>query len=201
MRKEILSSLLVAGLATSLQAGGDIGGITTFENEVPPVAVEVKEPIKPETKKVVETKKVEEKKSESNFYVVAKGLQITGDGADSGMGGGLDLGYKINDALAVELGGAYAKNTIDGDADKTSYKNGALSLVYTLHATDSLGIFAKAGYMMEQVHDEDESGIAYGGGITYDVSDAAAIVAEYQGSNIDDSTRGDAISLGLKYNF
>ena len=202
MKTKVISSLLVVSLATGLQAGGDIGGVVSIENEAPPV--EVKAPVKIEPKKVVVVapKKVEEKVVEaSKFYVVGKGIYITGDNADSGMGGGLDLGYKFTDSLAVEVGGAYTKNTIDGTTDKSSYKNGAISLVYTLQATDSLGIFAKAGYMMEQVHDEDDSGISYGGGITYGVSDTASIVAEYQGSNIDDSTRGDAISLGLMYSF
>lgn len=198
MRKKIILSLAVASMITGLQAGGDIGGVVSIENEVVPAEVTVA--VKAEPKKAEKAPAVEEKSGHSDFYVVAKGLYITGDDADAGYGAGLDVGYRLTENLAVELGGTYAKNTIDGDADKTSYKTGAVSLVYTVHATDDLGIFAKAGYMMEQVHDEDESGIAYGGGVEYKMGDTTALVAEYETSNID-GTRGDAVSLGLMYNF
>jgi len=213
MKKRIVSSLLVAGLLTGLQAGGDIGGVVSIENEVAPVEV-VQAPVKVEVPKkvVVEApvKKVEEKKGPSDFYVVAKGLYITGENADPGMGAGLDLGYRLTDSLAVELGGTFSKNELDISKKEASYKTGSLSLVYNIKATDSIGVFAKAGYMLEQVkanglnnYDETESGALFGLGAEYAMSDAMAIVAEYDMSTIDkdDSSRGDAVSLGLKYNF
>lgn len=49
-------------------------------------------------------------------------------------------------------------------------------------------------------HSVTESGLAYGGGLEYELSHNTALVTEYETSNID-STRGDAISLGLMYNF
>jgi opacity protein-like surface antigen len=207
MRKEVIASLLVASLATGLQAGGDIGGVVSIENEAPPV--EVKAPKKVVEPKKVVTPKVEEKSSPSDFYVVAKGVYIMGDDADSGMGGGLDLGYNITDSVAIELGGAFTKNELDVSKNEASYKDIGLSLKYTLHATDSLGLFAKAGYMMEQVkvnamnYDENEAGAILGAGVEYKMSDAMALVGEYQMSTIDDddTARGDAVSLGLKYNF
>jgi opacity protein-like surface antigen len=210
MRKEIISSLLVASLATSLQAGGDIGGVVSIENEVAPVEVKVPVKIEPKKEVIEAPKKVEVKKSEpSKFYVVAKGAYITGDDADSGMGAGIDLGYNFTDSLAVELGGTFTKNELDGSKNEASYKDIDLSLVYTYHATDSLGVFAKAGYMMEQVkvnasnYDENEAGAVFGAGVEYKLSDAPALVLEYERSTIDseDTARGDLISLGLKYNF
>ncbi|SFV64283.1 hypothetical protein MNB_SV-12-819 [hydrothermal vent metagenome] len=203
MKKEILASLLVASLATSLQAGGDIGGVVSIENEVAPVEVVVptKEPVKVAPKKVVEPKV--EKKSNSNFYIVGKGLYTTGDtGLDAGYGAGLDLGYKLNDSLAVELGASFAKNEIEATGDDLETTTANLSLVYTVKATDSIGVFGKAGYMVEKVKDgDDDSGVAYGAGVKYNMSDATALVAEYQGSTIDDDPRGGTVSLGLMYNF
>ena len=210
MKKEVISSLIVTGLVTSLNAGGDLGGVVSFENEIAPVEVVVpqKEPVKvveivkvkvePKAEPKVEPK-VEEKKSSGNFYVVAKGLSVLGDEADSGYGAGLDLGYKFGNGLAVELSGTASKNDLDIGGDD-SYKTGALNLVYTIPVSDSIGIFAKGGYMIEDRDNDDDKGFAYGGGLSYNMSDATAVVAEYQTSNID-STRGDGVSLGLMYNF
>jgi len=210
MKKRIVLSLLVAGLVTGLQAGGDIGGVVSIENEVAPVevTVPVKEVEAPKKVVVEAPKKVVEKKSPSKFYMVAKGVYITGEDADSGMGGGLDLGYNLTDSLAVELGGTVTKNDLD-NGDEGTYNTGSLSLVYTYHATDKVGLFAKAGYTMEQVkyddadYDETESGAVFGAGLEYGMSESTALVAEYEMSTIDkdDSSRGDAVSLGLKYNF
>lgn len=217
MRKMVISSLVVATFATGVQAGGDILPVS-MENEtvevltepivVPPVAEPVVIPPKVEVKAIPKVTKVEEK-HESAFYVVGKGLYISGEennniDGDSGKGFGLDLGYRINKNLAVELDGSYSKNEEKGTGYDMSYKTAALSLVYTLHATDAVGIFAKAGYMNEKsaMHGdtESESGLAYGGGLEYALSHNTALVAEYETSNID-STRGNAISLGLMYNF
>ena len=205
MRKVVISSLVVATMVTGLQAGGDILPVS-MENETVEVAVE---PIV--TPPAVEPKIIPavEEKSNSGFYLVGLGLYITGEennniDADSGKGVGLDLGYRFNNNLAVELGGTYSKNEEKVSSSDISYKTAALSLVYTLHATEGLGIFAKAGYMKEKAsmhgESESESGLAYGGGLEYELSHNTALVAEYETSNID-STRGNAISLGLMYNF
>jgi opacity protein-like surface antigen len=215
MKKEIVSSLVVATLVTSLQAGGDIGGVVSFQNPDAGVKVEeVKKEIKVEPK--VEEPKVEpkvEEKSDKGFYAVVKGLSVMGDSvdtldADSGFGVGLDLGYRFGNGLAAEADFSFAKSDLNKPTtNEASYKTAALSLVYTLPVTDKVGIFAKAGYMQEQTKvkaldvDETESGLVYGGGLEYKINDTYGVVAEYEGSAIDDSIRGDAISLGIMYNF
>ena len=246
MKKNILMSLAVCGLVTSLQAGGDIGGVVSFENPdanivmpteeyIPapapvyvapapvyvapapapvyvapapaPVIAPVIVPVPPKPKAVI--KKPEPK--DSKFYTVIKGISIMGDDhgcncADSGYGAGIDLGYELGNGFATELGLTFAKNDLNNKNAEASYKTGALSLVYTYPLTDALGVFAKAGYMMEQEKinalsiDNSESGLAYGGGLEYSMGDNYALIGEYQTSTID-SLRGDAASLGLKYNF
>jgi hypothetical protein len=238
MKKEILKSLIVSGLVTGLQAGGDIGGVVSFENPdvnivipepdyVPvmsepvviqapapaPVVVPVQAPApivvvpapapkpKPVVKKVVP-------KGPSNFYTVLKGISIMGDTyncncTDSGYGAGLDLGYKLGNGFATELGLSYAKNDLNNVSGDVSHKTGSLSLVYTYPLTDVLGLFGKVGYMIEEsslTDSDNESGLVYGGGLEYGLGGNYAILGEYQATTID-SLRGDAASLGLKYNF
>jgi len=238
MKKEILMSLVVCGLVTGLQAGGDIGGVVSFENPdanivipepapevyVPVVAEPIPAPapapvvvpapapapvVVPPKPKPVVVKKPEPK--DSKFYTVLKGTSIMGDDykcncTDSGYGAGLDLGYELGHGFAAELGLGYSKNDLKNKDAEASYKTGALSLVYRYPLTKAFAIFAKAGYMIEQEKvnaldiDNSESGLAYGGGLEYGLGKNYAVVGEYETSTID-SLRGDAVSLGLKYNF
>jgi opacity protein-like surface antigen len=234
MKKEILKSLIVCGLVTGLQAGGDIGGVVSFENPdanivipesnyVPVMAepVVVPAPVavvpvvvapapvvpapapkpKPVVKKAVP-------KGPSNFYTVLKGISTMGDTyncncTDSGYGAGIDLGYKLGNGFATELGLSYATNDLNNVSGDVSHKTGALSLVYTYPLTDVLGLFGKVGYMIENsslAGSDNESGMVYGGGLEYGLGGNYAILGEYQATTID-SLRGDAASLGLKYNF
>ncbi len=243
MKKEILKSLIVCGLVTGLQAGGDIGGVVSFENPdanivipepeyipvmaepvfvpapvlapvvVPapapePVVVPAPAPVvvpAPKPKPVV---KKAEPKGPSNFYTVLKGISIMGDTyncncTDSGYGAGIDLGYKLGSGFATELGLSYAKNDLNNVSGDVSHKTGALSLVYTYPLTDALGLFGKVGYMIEKsslTGSDNESGMVYGGGLEYGLGGNYAILGEYEATTID-SLRGDAASLGLKYNF
>jgi len=249
MKKEILTSLIVCGFITSLQAGGDIGGVVSFENPdtnivmpepeyiptqeyIPaPVVVEAPAPapapivvapapapmpvveapaptpvIVQAPKKTVVVEKPAPK--DSKFYTVLKGISTMGDTndckcTDSGYGVGIDLGYELGHGFATELGLSYAKNDFKNSDGDVSHKTGSLSLVYNYPITDTFGVFAKAGYMIEKSSlngSSNESGLAYGGGLEYNIGEKYAIVGEYEASTID-SLRGEAVSLGLKYNF
>ncbi len=216
MKREIVSTLLVATLATSLQAGGDIGGVVDFTNPDPVITIpEVKQEVVKEEVAKAEPKAMPkaEEKSDKGFYAVVKGMTVMGDSAgaldaDAGFGAGLDLGYRFGNGLAAEVDLSFAKSDLNNAAaNEASYKTAALSLVYTFPVTETIGLFAKAGYMQEQTKvnaldvDETESGLVYGGGLEYKINDTYGVVAEYEGSSIDDSIRGDAVSLGLMYNF
>jgi hypothetical protein len=224
MKKEIISILLVGGMVTGLNAGGDLGGVIPVQLEnvdvpieevvipvipevilpevvVPPEVIveEVKPEVKEEPKVVV--------KPSANYYVVLKGLSIAGDtlglnDADRGYGAGLDLGYKFANGFAVELGTTYAKNQLNNTAGTdVSYKTGAIDLVYDFDLSEKLDLFAKGGYLYEKPSIGDsEKGLVYGAGLAYKISDNKSIVGEYEISTLD-SLRGDAISLGLMINF
>ena len=219
MKKKIISTLLVSGLTTGLQAGGDIGGAVSFENsDLTDANNESSVQVVVEPKKIVEEVKKEVKavedapKKAKNFYMVAKGIYAMGDevnklDADSGYGAGIDLGYRFSNGLATELGFTFSKNTLNNPAEnEISSKTAALSLVYTYDVAKAIGVFAKVGYMYEQQKinslniDDDDSGVSYGAGVEYKINDDYGVVAEYQGSTID-SLRGDTASLGFMYNF
>jgi len=217
MRKSIVSTLLVGGMLTSLSAGGDLGEVVPFELEsdmnvvVEPVVVPV---IKEEPKVIAPVIKevVHKKKHHSDYYMVLIGLSIAGEELDShetdrGLGLGIDLGYRLGGGFATELGVSYAKNKLNNIAeDHASYKTAALSLVYDLELTESLALFAKGGYMYEKEKvsalniDASEKGAVYGGGLSYKINDSVNFIGEYESSSID-SLRGDAIGVGLMFNF
>lgn len=164
----------------------------------------------PKVAESVVPKKSEPKTENSNYYVVLKGLSIAGEklgalDADQGLGLGLDLGYRLGNGFSTELDVAYAKNDLTtGSKNEVSYKTAGVNLVYDFDLTKAFGLFAKAGYMYEKANvsgDKDsDTGLVYGAGLAYKLSQNRSIVGEYEASEID-SLRGDSISLGLMMNF
>ncbi|HHD78897.1 MAG TPA: hypothetical protein ENK98_04580 [Epsilonproteobacteria bacterium] len=139
MKQTLLAVTLATQLLTQLHAGGHIE------------PVEVTEP------EVLET---EAETTESKFYVVAKGMMVLGDtvdeensilDGDKDYGFGIDVGYRLGNGFAVEYDFSYATNTVTETAGgevrdaSAKYYTSALDLVYTLEATENIGIFGKVG--------------------------------------------------------
>lgn len=199
MKKALLAVALSAQLTTQLFAGGDIA----------PVEVQVPEVMEHET--------------ESKFYVIAKALMILGgkvnhgpdvvlDG-DQDYGYGIDIGYRLGNGFALEYDFSYARNTVseieDGDVleeARATYYTHALDLVYTYELTETVGVFAKAGYEyeIEDIEDydidTDDNGFNFGVGAEVAVNDKYKVVVEYEHSTIE-GPRGDSIFAGIMYNF
>jgi opacity protein-like surface antigen len=185
-------------LSTQLFAGGDIA------------------PVEPQIPEIMEHE------AESKFYVVAKALTILGDKVNHGdvvidgdrdYGFGIDLGYRLGNGFALEYDFAYASNTVseieDGDVvneSKAKYYTHALDLVYTYELTETVGVFAKAGYEyeIEEIKefdiDADDDGFNYGVGVEVAMNEKYKFVAEYEHSTIE-GPRGDSIFAGIMYNF
>ncbi len=206
MNNKILTVLAIFGLSTQLFAGGAIAPIETSE------VIEV-----------AHTEEVSHDAHGSDFYIIVKGLSILGDtvahghdtlDGDPGYGFGIDLGYRIGNGFAVEYDFSHATNTVtetddhglhphEGDATYTTH---AIHLVYTMHVTDTFGVFVKGGYEseteeIEEFHiDKDSDGFAYAVGIEYAMNDHYTLMAEYEGSDIE-GPRGDAVFVGVMYNF
>ncbi|MGC9351521.1 MAG: porin family protein [Sulfurovum sp.] len=199
MKKFALMTSFASLMALQLHAGGDIV------------------PVEP----AVEIPEIHEH-AESDYYVIVKGLRIAGDkvehgeatlDGDAGYGFGIDLGHRLGHGFAVEYDFSYATNTVtelhDGhvieEADATYYTH-ALDLVYTHELTETLGIFAKAGYEyeieeIEDYHiDADDNGFNYGVGVEVTMDHTYKLVAEYEHSTIE-GPRGNSLFVGVMYNF
>jgi len=164
------------------------------------------------------------------FYVVTKALLTTSDTikegnnveieGKSGGGMGIDIGYTLPNHFAVEFDTSYSRNdmlekrtVIEGTQEKLEVENArgkywtyALDVIYALPLTDTIGIMGKLGYEFEHetinqlnvnAHD---SGMVYGAGIEYYLSEHYEALVEYEGSVID-SPRGSSVYAGLKYIF
>jgi len=164
------------------------------------------------------------------FYVVTKALltvsetireanNVEVEGRRGG-GMGIDIGYTLPHHFAVEFDTSYDRNdvrekrtVIEGAEEKLEVVNAkgkywtyAFDITYTVPVTDTIGIMGKLGYEFEHetinqlnvnAHD---SGMVYGAGIEYHLSDHYEALVEYEGSAID-SPRGSSIYAGLKYIF
>ena len=164
------------------------------------------------------------------FYLVTKALLTTaetiheGHGVEiegkRGRGLGIDVGYTLPHNFAIEFDTSYSINSlyekhtvIEGVEEKIEVKDArghywtyAFDVTYTLPLTDNIGIMGKLGYEFEHeaidkfninAHD---SGIVYGAGIEYHLSEHYEALIEYEGSTID-SPRGSSFYAGVKYIF
>lgn len=199
MKKFVLGTLLTPLLTLQLHAGGDIAPVEP-SLDIPEVHGH----------------------THSDYYVIVKGLRISGDNVDhegvslegdSGYGFGLDFGYRLGHGFALEYDFSYAENSVsevvDGHIHEVAdakYYTHALDLVYTYELTETLGLFAKAGYEyeIEEVEDydidTDDNGFNYGIGVEIAVDDTYKLIAEYEHSTIE-GPRGSSLFAGIMYNF
>ena len=158
----------------------------------------------------------EHEKEASNFYVVGKALYILGDDVqheeahlegDSDIGFGIDFGYRVAYGFSVEYDFSYSTNTVTEEefSADAEYMTHALDLVYTYHATEELGVFAKVGYEYEKEKitdyeiDSSDHGTVFGAGVEYELTHQYSLVGEYEHSTID-GPRGDSIYFGVMLN-
>lgn len=198
MKKIVLMTSFASLMALQLHAGGDLVPQEPVVEAVEEVEVEAHE------------------SAESDYYVVIKGLRITGDTADhegvildgdSGYGFGIDLGYRLGNGFAVEYDFSYATNTVTEveEADAKYYSH-ALDLVYTYELTETVGLFAKAGYEyeIEKIKDfgidANDDGFNFGIGTEIAMGENYKFVAEYEHSTIE-GPKGNAIFAGIMINF
>lgn len=199
MKKAFLAAAVSAQLTTQLFAGGDIAPVEVHTPEV-----------------------VAHHETESKFYVIVKALMIMGDSVTHGeavldgdrdYGYGIDLGYRLGNGFALEYDFSYATNTVSEvegghvleEAEGTYYTH-ALDLVYTYELTETLGVFAKAGYEyeIEEIEeygiDSNDDGYNFGLGVEVALNHKYKLIAEYEHSTIE-GPRGDSIFAGVMYNF
>lgn len=198
MKKTLLATLLATQLLTQLHAGGDIEPVEVTEPEVS-----------------------ETEAAESKFYVVAKGMMVLGDTVDEeksvldgdrDYGYGIDLGYRLGNGFALEYDFSYASNTVtetrgeEIEEGTGKYYTSALDLVYTVEATENIGIFGKVGYEYEwekiDAYDIDNRNhdFVFGVGTEIAMNEDYKFVAEYEHSLVE-GPHGDSVFAGVMFNF
>jgi opacity protein-like surface antigen len=174
------------------------------------------------TIQAAELEQNEMKEKESNFYVAAKAIVTLGDSideeevtleGDTGIGIGIDLGYKLGYGFSVEVDGTYVSNNVtetqeNGDSETftASYITSSIDIAYKYPITHEVGVVLKTGYEyeIEKINDLDidntETGFVFAGAVEYEVSEHGAILAEYEVTTID-GPRGNSVFLGMLYSF
>ena len=160
--------------------------------------------------------------AKSGFYVAVKAIATLGDSikeedstleGDTGVGLGIDLGYKLAYGFAVEVDATYVGNTVTetlstGESEEfsASYITSSLDIAYKYPVTHTIGFVAKCGYEyeIEKIDgldiDNTETGFVFAGAVEYEVSEDMAVLAEYEHTTID-GPRGDSVFAGVVYSF
>ena len=159
---------------------------------------------------------------QSNFYVAVKAIATLGDSikeehatlkGDTGVGIGIDLGYKLDYGFSVEIDGTYVTNTVtetlhNGDHEefKASYITTSLDIAYKYPITHTIGLVVKGGYEyeIEKINgldiDHSENGFVFAGAVEYELTEHMAVLAEYEHTTIE-GPRGDSVFAGVVYSF
>jgi opacity protein-like surface antigen len=160
--------------------------------------------------------------TKSGFYVAVKAITTLGDSikeegatleGDTGVGIGIDLGYKLAYGFSVEVDGTYVDNTvtetsIEGESEEFNayYITSSLDIAYKYPLTHTIGLVAKCGYEyeIERINDlgidNSETGFVFAGAVEYEVSEHMALLGEYEYTTID-GPRGNSIFAGVVYSF
>jgi len=198
MKKTLLMTAIAAQLATQLNAGGHIDPL-----------------------KVDEAEALEMTSGEADFYFVAKTMMVLGDNVNEeettlkgnrGYGYGFDIGYRLGKGFAVEYDFSYVTNTVakstEEETQTTSakYYTSSLDVVYTVEASENVGLFAKVGYEYEwekiKTYNNDEMShdFVFGAGTEIAINENYKLIAEYEHSFVE-GPHGDSVFAGLMFNF
>ena len=206
MKKTTLSIVALIALSSQSYAGGDILPVQEYEAETIVVevepAVKVVEPVVKEVKPEVVTPLVEE--DNSNWYVGAglvAGRTQNIDCEDITYGVMAKAGYDFNEYVGVEARGLMTNWEYEGS--KIQHVGAFVKPQYPL--SEDMNLYGLVGYgktTTSHVQNVDETGLAYGAGAEYALSDDMNIFVDYE-RLIDKSNLPDleALSLGVSFDF
>ena len=221
------SIIAIAALSSMSFAGGDIGGVTTFETgDVVAAEVEAVEPEpqvvqQPEPQKVVETPKKEEPKpvekpSVSPFYMggaltnmgtrTDDRVNLLGEEDNQDRQFGLTgvVGYDFMDYLGAELRAAMG---VSGEKDDKMKQVGVYLKPQYPIADTGIDIYGLLGYAWANMSDSGKmtgmnNGFSYGAGLDYGVTENISVFTDVVNYLKDDDTNSQwGANLGIKYNF
>jgi opacity protein-like surface antigen len=202
------SIIAITALSTMSFAGGDIGGITTFENEDLNAAQQV----------VVEEPKVEVPAVVAPVVAEALGLYVGGaitdiavNSADRANLFGDEVGQERQVGLTGIIGydfmnylGAELRGTVGVAKDNgTKFKQIGAYLKPNYDITDEINIYALLGASRANMNPNGtETGFSYGAGLDYGISDNVSVFTDavnYMKKSDTNSQWG--LNLGAKYQF
>ena len=185
------SLVAIAALSTLSFAGGDINPVTVFEQE--PVVVPVEPVVVPKPAPAPIPAPVVVAPAAKDFYVAlgATRLRFAVDAGD--FGGLVDesahgyetaltarLGYDFMNYLGAELRGTAQVSKADDGEPK--YKQYGAYLKPNIDVTDALNLYGLVGVSKANLATQDlnkkETGLSYGLGVDYGISDSFSVFAD-----------------------
>ena len=217
MKRITISLVLLATLSSQSFAGGDIPSVTEYETvdiinseEIVVESPEILEPIlkeviAPVIKKVEkEKKKVVSKERSLNWHIGAgltMGRVSDAHCEDITYGVVGKVGYDFNEYVGVEARGVRTNWEYEG----AKIKHVAVFLKPQYPVSEDVNLYGLVGYGKTTTSHKkrvDETGLAYGAGIDYALSENMSMFVDYERllekSNVPDL---DAVSLGVSFNF
>jgi len=209
MKKTTLSIVALIALSSQSYAGGDILPVQEYEAETIVVevepAVKVVEPVVKEVKpEVVAPLAAALVEDNSNWYVGAglvAGRTKNIDCEDITYGLMAKVGYDFNEYVGVEARGLVTNWEYEGS--KIKHVGAFVKPQYPL--SEDINLYGLVGYgktTTSHVQNVDETGLAYGAGAEYALSDDMNMFVDYE-RLIDKSNLPDleALSLGVSFDF
>jgi OOP family OmpA-OmpF porin len=209
MKKTTLSIVALIALSSQSYAGGDILPVQEYEAETIVVevepAVKVVEPVVKEVKpEVVAPLAAALVEDNSNWYVGAglvAGRTKNIDCEDITYGLMAKVGYDFNEYVGVEARGLVTNWEYEGS--KIKHVGAFVKPQYPL--SEDINLYGLVGYAKtttSHVQNIDETGLAYGAGVEYALSDDMNMFVDYE-RLIDKSNLPDleALSLGVSFDF
>jgi len=199
-----ISTIAVMAFATQSYAGGELLPVTEFEvNDVQEAikAVEVvKVPMAPKKAPVV----VPVVKEKQPWYVGAglvAGRAKASDCEDITYGFMAKIGYDFSEYVGVEARGL--KTNWDYEGGKLKHLGAFVKPQYPI--SDDLNLYALVGYANTSMGDKrifSDTGLAYGAGVDYALSENFGLFVDYERLLHDAGVYDlDALALGVSYNF
>ena len=208
MKKITISLIAVIALSSQSYAGGDISPVTAYETEDVIEATKLIEVVEPEmvepVVKVVEPEVVPTEIKKTGWYA---GLGITAGRVsdvhceDITYGVMAKVGYDVNEYVGVEARGMRTNWEYEG----AKIKHAGVFLKPQYPASEDVNVYGLVGYAKtttSHIKNIDETGLAYGAGAEYTVTEDMNLFVDYERllekSDVPDL---DALSLGVSYDF
>ncbi len=203
IKKMKLSTVAVIALGNIAFAGGEFSPVSEYEvkDEIKAAEVKVEKVVE---KKMTSSKKGEEVKEKSPWYVgvgLASGQVQLGSREDKTYGPMAKVGYELSKYLSAEVRGF--RTNWDYEGGKIKHYGAFLKPQYPIN--EELNFYGLVGYAKTSLENQrifSDTGLAYGAGLEYAMSEKYSLFIDYERLLHDAGVYDlDALTLGLSYGF